>query len=77
MTSPSDKRLLDLFYLRSERAAVDYVDEVVDGQGRLQYLDKVRSVSGLIEIEEDYEYDPDHIQLNVLCVDPQVVNGGG
>jgi len=32
-------------YLASEQAAVDYCNEVVDGRGRLQYLDKVASVS--------------------------------
>ncbi len=32
-------------YLASERAAEDYTDEIVDGQGRLQYLDQVPSVS--------------------------------
>ncbi len=39
-------------YLRSERAAEDYTDEVVDGEGRLLYLDKVASVSALIEPPE-------------------------
>ena len=29
-----------------------------------RYLDKVVSVSALIEIENDYDYDPDHIHLN-------------
>ena len=39
-------------YLASQRAAVDYCNEVVDGGGRLQYLDSVVSVSGL-ELERD------------------------
>ena len=39
-------------YLASERAAVDYCNEVVDGMGRRLYLDKVDSVSGL-ELERD------------------------
>ena len=39
-------------YLASERAAVDYCNEVVDGMGRQLYLDKVGSVSGL-ERERD------------------------
>ncbi len=39
-------------YLRTQRAAVDYCNEVVDGAGRLQYLDKVGSVSALIEPSE-------------------------
>ncbi len=34
-------------YLASERASRDYCNEVVDGSGRLQYLDSIRSVSGL------------------------------
>jgi len=33
-------------FLRSEGAAELYVDEVLDGQGRFQYLDKVGSMSG-------------------------------
>ena len=40
------------FYMRSEKAAEDYVDEVVDGSGCRQYLDKVGSVSALIEPPE-------------------------
>ncbi len=44
-------------YLASERAAEHYCDEVVDGQGRLQYLDLPCSVSALIEIETDCDYD--------------------
>ena len=35
------------WYLGTERAAEDYCDERVDGNGRKQYLDKVVSVSGL------------------------------
>jgi len=58
------------FYMCSERASVDYCNEVVDGDGRSLYLDRPGSVSGLIEIENDYEYDPSHIELNALCVDP-------
>ena len=36
----------------------------VDGVDVSRYLDKVGSVSGLIEIENDFEYDPDHVELN-------------
>ncbi len=39
-------------YLASERASIDYCNEVVDGSGRLQYLDSIGSVSGL-ELERD------------------------
>ncbi len=60
--------LLDNFsrrlYMRSEQAAVDYVNEVVDGGGRLQYLDKSGSVSAMVEVEDDFDYDPTHIELN-------------
>ena len=51
-------------YLASERAAKDYCNEVVDGSGRLLYLDKVVSVSALVEVEDDFEYDPGHKELN-------------
>jgi len=34
-------------FLLSEGASEMYVDEVVDGQGRLQYIDRVGSVSAL------------------------------
>jgi len=51
-------------FLRSESAAEQYVNEEVDGQGRKQYLDKSGSVSALVEVEEDFDYDPTHIELN-------------
>ena len=51
-------------FMASELASEMYVDEVLDGQGRLQYIDKVGSVSGLIEVEDDFDYDPTHIELN-------------
>ena len=44
-------RVWDRFYMRSEQAAIDYCNEVVDGGGRLQYLDKVLSVSALPDPE--------------------------
>ncbi len=50
-------------YLASERAAVDYCNEVVDGTGRLQYLDRSGSVSAMAEAEDDFAYVPDHNQL--------------
>ncbi len=34
------------FYMRSERAAEDYTDDLVDGDGRPLYLDLLGSVSG-------------------------------
>ncbi len=57
-------------FLGSELAAEMYVDEILDGQGNIQYLDKVGSVSGLIEIENDFAYDPTHIELNHVMGDP-------
>ena len=51
-------------YLASERAAVDYCNEVVDGAGRVQHLDRSVSVSALVEVEDDFDYDPTHIEFN-------------
>ncbi len=51
-------------FVASEEAAVAYIDEMVDGDGHLEYLDKVGSVSALSEAEADYAYDPTHIELN-------------
>jgi len=51
-------------YLRSQEASVDYCNERVDGQGRLLYIDRDLSVSASIEIENDFAYDPTHIELN-------------
>ena len=51
-------------YLRSELAAEDYCDDLVDGGGRSVYFDKVGSVSALVEVEVDTAYDPTHIELN-------------
>ncbi len=53
-------------YLGTEQAADDYCDEVVDGEGRLQYLDMSGSVSALVEVEDDFDYDPKHIELNTV-----------
>ncbi len=50
-------------FVASEEAAVAWVDEVLDSEGRFQYLDKVGSVSALIEIENDCAYEPDHNRL--------------
>jgi len=38
-------------FLDSERASELYVDEVLDGSGRFQYLDVPGSVSGLSRVE--------------------------
>ena len=29
-----------------------------------RYLDKVGSVSALVEVEDDFDYDPRHVELN-------------
>ena len=36
----------------------------IDGVHVSRYLDKVDSVSALVEVEDDAEYDPDHVELN-------------
>ncbi len=36
------------------------------------YLDKVGSVSALVEVEDDFEYDLRHIELNELRVGRQL-----
>ena len=36
---------------------------VAEAEGAL-YLDKVSSVSALVEVENDYDYDPTHKELN-------------
>ena len=36
----------------------------VDAMWASGYLDKVGSVSAMVEGEDDCEYDPDHIELN-------------
>jgi len=41
-------------YMASELAAAQYCNEEVDGWGRLLYLDKVGSVSALVEVEESF-----------------------
>ncbi len=51
-------------FMESEVASEMYVNEEVDGSGRLLYIDKVGSVSGLVEVEDDFDYDPTHIELN-------------
>ncbi len=53
-------------FFEFEEAAELYVDEVLDKSGNLCYVDRSGSVSALIEIENDCEYDPDHIELNRL-----------
>ncbi len=57
--APSDGSL----FLASEQAAELYVNEVLDGRGNIQYLDRSGSVSALVEVEVDAEYVPDHNQL--------------
>ncbi len=54
---PHDSLFGAQLFLGSELAAELYVDEVLDGRGRFQYLDSVSSVSGLVEVEEDHVWD--------------------
>ena len=51
-------------FLLTEEAAESYVDEGLDGDGNIQYLDLPGSVSASIEIEIDGDYDPTHMELN-------------
>ncbi len=44
-------------FLHSEAAAEGYCDEFLDGKGNVQYLDKSGSVSALVEVEDDFDYD--------------------
>ncbi len=48
-------------FVASEEAAVAYIDEMVDGDGSLEYVDKVGSVRALAEAEDGYV--PDHNEL--------------
>ncbi len=66
-SDPSPARILELFrdcFLRSELASVLYVDGQVDGAGYPLHVDDQGSVSALVEVEDDFEYDPTHIELN-------------
>ena len=45
-------------YLRSEQAAEDYCNELVDGGGRPLHLDRVLSMSALPESEADVVHEP-------------------
>ena len=44
-------------YLVTQQAVEDYCNELVDGGGRQLYLDKSGSVSAMVEVEDDYDYD--------------------
>jgi len=55
-------------FVASEEAAVAYVDEKVDGDGHLLYIDKVGSVSALVEDEDGYVLN--HNELFLEEVDP-------
>ena len=58
-----EKPLTLASYLASERAADDYCNEVVDGSGRLQYLDSRVSVSGLRRDETFFAHVTDQLLL--------------
>jgi len=57
---PSDSEL----WIQTELAAEMYTDDLVDGKGQPLYLDSIVSMSGMVEVEVDAEYDPTHIELN-------------
>ena len=50
-------------FLASELAAELYVNEVLDGQGRFQYLDKSGSVSGPIRFDSAYDCELNQLEL--------------
>ncbi len=70
MSSPSELVPCQLSFLQTELAAEMYVDELLDGQGRSLYLDRVSRVTALTEAETDAEYDPEHVKFNEVFVDP-------
>ena len=49
--------LCERCFVASEEAAVAWVDERLDSNGSIGYLDTTLSVSGLIEFEFDAGYD--------------------
>ena len=53
-------------FMRSELASMLYVDEVLDGSGRLQYIDTSGSVSALVEGEELSARDPQEKVRRIL-----------
>ena len=59
LVSPSDGSL----FLSSERAVELYVDEVLDGSGRLLHLDRVGSVSGLIRFDSRLDCELNQVSL--------------
>ncbi len=38
--------------------------EGLDPRGVCEYVDKSGSVSALVEVEDDFDYDPKHVELN-------------
>ncbi len=38
---------------------------VFDGMAARRYLDRVGSVSASVEVEDDFDYDPKHVELNL------------
>ena len=48
----------------AEAAQRESYRAALDGMEPARYLDRSGSVSALVEVEDDFEYDPDHIMLN-------------
>ncbi len=51
-----------------KEAAQRFSLEGLAPRGDHEYLDKVGSVSGLVEVEDDFEYDPTHTELNAVLL---------
>ncbi len=55
----------DGFQLSPEGLAQrDHLGPELAGVVAMRYLDKVGSVSALVEVEDDFDYAEDHIELN-------------
>jgi len=46
--------------------------DVLDGVWTSCYVDKVGSVSALVEVEDDFEYDSTHVELNSTFLQPEI-----
>ena len=53
-----------LTQLGLEEAAQRLSLEGLSPRGDLEYIDRVDSVSALVEVEDDFDYDPAHVELN-------------
>ena len=51
-----------------KEAAQRFSLEGLAPRGDNVYLDKVGSVSAMVEVEDDFEYDPKHTELNAVLL---------